>query len=162
MKRSKIFVITAALAAVLTSCNTTQSESNQNPTPSKNEEITANTVEIELSDNEIKVNGAPAETDPECDVYVGNNIIYYESGKDFTYGEGSDGDAHSAEAAAEHTVVSITQPGTYSISGSLSKGQIAIDLGDGAEEDPDAVVTLILNGTDVTCEVAPAIIFYRV
>ena len=37
-----------------------------------------------------------------------------------------------------------------------------MDLGEDAETDPDAVVTLILNGVDITCTVAPAIIFYRV
>ncbi|MBQ6696990.1 MAG: carbohydrate-binding domain-containing protein, partial [Lachnospiraceae bacterium] len=38
----------------------------------------------------------------------------------------------------------------------------AIDLGEGAKENPEAVVTLILNGVDITCEVAPAVIFYNV
>lgn len=37
-----------------------------------------------------------------------------------------------------------------------------MDLGEDAEEDPDAVVTLILNGVDITCTVAPAVIFYNV
>ena len=41
-------------------------------------------------------------------------------------------------------------------------GQIAVDLGEDAEEDPAAVVTLILNGVDITCTVAPAVIFYSV
>ena len=115
-----------------------------------------------MSDNGITVNGSPAGTDPEANVYVGNDIIYYESGKDFTYGEGTEQDAHSPQAAAEHTVVHIARPGTYRISGSLAKGQIAVDLGDDAEEDPEAVVTLILSGADITCRVAPAIIFYNV
>ena len=44
----------------------------------------------------------------------------------------------------------------------LSLGQIAVDLGDGAKKDPAAVVTLILNGVDITCQVAPAVIFYNV
>ena len=44
----------------------------------------------------------------------------------------------------------------------VSAGQVAVDLGEDAETDPDAVVTLILNGVDITCTVAPAIIFYRV
>ena len=41
-------------------------------------------------------------------------------------------------------------------------GQIAVDLGEDAKEDPEAVVTLVLNGVDITCEVAPAVIFYDV
>lgn len=39
---------------------------------------------------------------------------------------------------------------------------MAVNLGEDAEEDPNAVVTLILNGADITCTVAPAVIFYNV
>jgi len=162
MKPSKTLAAVLALMFMLTACSTAQTELNRNQTPPKDEETVADVVEITLSDDEIKVDGVLAESDAENDVYVENDIIYYESGKDFTYGEGTEEDAHSAEDAAEHTVVHITQPGTYSVSGLLSKGQIAVDLGDEAEDDPKAVVTLILNGTDITCEVAPAIIFYNV
>ena len=56
----------------------------------------------------------------------------------------------------------ITKPGRYILSGKLSAGQIAVDLGENAGEDPEAVVTLILNGVDITCTVAPAVIFYNV
>ena len=38
-------------------------------------------------------------------------------------------DDANAEEAARHTVVHITKPGTYRISGALSAGQIAVDLG---------------------------------
>lgn len=119
-------------------------------------------VEILLSDDEIRVDGAPAGTNAESGVYIANDIVYYEEGKDFTYGEGEPGEAHRAEAAAEHIVVHIAQPGTYSICGALSRGQIAVDLGEDAAEDPEAVVTLVLNGMDITCDVAPAVIFYNV
>lgn len=120
------------------------------------------TVVITLSDGQILVDGDPAGTDPEAAVYVANDIVYYEAGHDFTYGEGEKSDEHTADEAAAHTVVHITRPGTYSLSGNLSKGQIAVDLGDDAKKDPSAVVTLILNGVDITCEVAPAVIFYNV
>ena len=162
MRLSKVFAAALALVLMLAACSTTQIDSNQNPAPPKDGGTAVDAVEIRLSDNEITVNGMPAESNPENDVYIGNDIIYYEAGRDFTYGEGTEEDAHSTEAAAEHTVVHITQPGSYSISGSLAKGQIAVDLGDEAEEDPEAIVTLILNGTDISCEVAPAIIFYNV
>lgn len=91
-----------------------------------------------------------------------HDIVCYESGRDFTYGEGTEADEHTAEEAEAHTVVHITQPGTYALSGTLSAGQIAVDLGEDAEDDPAAVVTLILNGVDITCTVAPAVIFYNV
>ena len=116
---------------------------------------------ILLSDDGITVNGEAASTDDEQAVYLANDIIYYEEGHDFTYGEGTEADAHSKEEAAAHTVVHITEPGQYVLSGKLSRGQIAVDLGDGAKKKENAVVTLVLNGIDITCEVAPAVIFYN-
>ena len=95
-------------------------------------------------------------------VHFGNEIIYYKDGTDETYGEGEDHEKHSAEEAAAHTVVTITRPGTYRLTGKLSKGQIFVDLGEDAKRDPEAVVTLILDNVDITCTVAPAILFYRV
>ena len=86
----------------------------------------------------------------------------YLAGQGITYGAGSEADEHTQAEADAHTVVHITRSGTYRISGRLSAGQIAVDLGEGAEKDSSAVVTLILDGADVTCTVAPAIIFYRV
>ena len=61
-----------------------------------------------------------------------------------------------------YTVVRINAPGTYRLSGKLSAGQIAVDLGEGAKDDPNALVTLVLDGLDISCEAAPAIIFYHV
>jgi len=119
-------------------------------------------MSIELSDEVVKVDGETAPTDETAAVYTGAPIVYYESGHDFTYGEGTEADAHSAEEAAAHTVVTITRPGTYVLSGELSAGQVAVDLGEDAEDDPDAVVTLVLDGVWITCTVAPAIIFYNV
>ena len=95
-------------------------------------------------------------------VTLANDIIYYEEGHDASYGEGEKGEAHSADEAARHTVVHINAPGTYVLTGKLSAGQVAIDLGEDAENDPTAVVTLILDSVDITCTVAPAIIFYNV
>ncbi len=162
MKHVKAMVVIIALTLLLTACSTASVES-KNDTATKNDIQTEyNAVEIALSDNGIKVDGKSASKNSEDAVYTANDIIYYESGKDFTYGEGTEMDAHSKDEADAHTVVHITKAGAYSISGKLSKGQIAIDLGDGAKENPEAVVTLILNGADITCEVAPAVIFYNV
>lgn len=119
-------------------------------------------VSVVLSDEAIAVDGAPVSADPDAAVYVGAEIVYYHDGTDATYGEGTDAEKHDPQEAAAHTVVTITQPGTYRLSGALSKGQIAIDLGEDAKDDPDAVVTLILDNVDVTCTVAPALIFYNV
>lgn len=119
-------------------------------------------TKINLSDEKITVDGAEISEDGTKAVYAANDIIYYEEGKDFTYGEGTEKDAHSKSEADAHTVVHITKPGTYELSGTISKGQIAVDLGKESVEDPEAVVTLILNNLDITCTVAPAVIFYNV
>ena len=95
-------------------------------------------------------------------VRTGDEIIYYKNGTDGTYGEGEDHEKHSAEEAAAHTVVTVTRPGTYRLTGKLSHGQVFVDLGEDAKRDPEAVVTLILDNADITCTVAPAILFYRV
>ena len=136
------------------------------------EEITASSTEqtaliegavnIMLSDEEIMVDGKAISENAEDAVYAANDIVYYEEGKDFKYGEGTEADAHSKEEADAHTVIHITKPGTYAVSGKISAGQIAVDLGEEAEEDPEAVVTLILNGVDITNTVAPGVIFYNV
>ena len=122
----------------------------------------AGETSIVLSDSGVEVDGQAAPAGADAAVYVGADIVHYEDGRDETYGEGAEEDAHTAEEAAAHTVVTITQPGTYRVSGTLSLGQLAVDLGEDAEEDPEAVVTLILDGADITCTVAPAVIFYSV
>lgn len=125
------------------------------------EDIKADSV-IELSDSEILVDGEKASTDSSSAVYTGADIIYYEDGTDESYGAETEAEKHSAEEAAANTVVTITEPGTYEIKGTISNGQLAIDLGEDAEDDPNAVVTLVLDGVDINCSVAPAVIFYNV
>ena len=125
-----------------------------NPQPPATE-IPPDAVTIRLSDEGVEF---PAE----AGISIANDIIYYEEGHDESYGEGEPGEAHSAEEAAAHTVVHIRAPGTYVLTGKLSAGQIAVDLGEGAKDDPGAVVTLVLDNAEITCSVAPAILFYNV
>ncbi|MBR5217747.1 MAG: carbohydrate-binding domain-containing protein [Oscillospiraceae bacterium] len=146
------FAILLVLTLLLTGCEKTV----QGPAGN------AGSVVITLGEAQILVDGKTASTDPTAAVYTANDLVYYEEGKDFTYGEGTQADAHSAAEAAAHTVVHIAKAGTYRLCGTLPKGQIAVDLGEGAEDDPSAMVTLILDGVDITCEAAPAVIFYRV
>ena len=117
---------------------------------------------IVLSDDGVTVDGG-GETDA---VFVSHDIVYYEDKTAYEsgnpYGEGSAADMHTAGEAQAHTVVNITAPGAYRLSGTLSAGQIRIDLGEDAGADPDAVVELILDGADITCTVAPAILFLNV
>lgn len=118
--------------------------------------------EIVLSDDEITLDGQTLSEEDTGDVTISHDIVYYEEGQGAEYGEGTEADEHSAEDAQAHTVLTIRAAGTYRLSGTLSQGQIAVDLGDEAKDDPSAVVTLILDNVDVTCTVAPALIFYNV
>jgi len=122
-------------------------------------------VLICLSDSGITVNAQAAQTE-ESPVYLSRDIIYYEDRDTYDsgnpYGEGTQTDRHTAEEADAHIVVNITQPGRYRLTGQLSRGQIRVDLGEDAAKDPNAVVTLVLDHADITCEVAPAILFLNV
>ena len=152
MKSIKLILSLMICASVLSGC---KAESSLNKTYS-------DAVSILLSDNEIKVDDVVCDYDTSKAVYIANDIIYYEENKDFTYGEGSEKDAHSQDEADKHIVVHINEAGTYKLSGKLSYGQIAIDLGKEAKGDKNAVVNLVLDGIDINCDVAPAIIFYNV
>ena len=102
----------------------------------------------------------------EHSVLLSHDIVYYEDRETYEsglpYGEGESNERHSAAEAEAHTVVTITEPGAYRITGSLSAGQILVDLGEDAYSDPNAVVELILDNVDITCTVAPAILFLNV
>ena len=149
-KMKKIFACVLCLLLLLTGCG----DSNKKPE--------FDGVKINFSDKKITVDGSKITNDNTASVYSANDIVFYPEGKDFTYGEGTKDDEHSQSEADAHTVVHITKPGTYVLSGKLSSGQIAVDLGDDAKSDPNAVVTLVLNNADITCTVAPAVIFYNV
>ena len=119
-------------------------------------------TQITLSDDGIQVDGG-GETDA---VFTSHDIVYYEDRETYDsgnpYGEGETKDCHTAQEAMMHTVVNITKPGAYRVSGKLSAGQLRVDLGKDAPEDADAVVELILDNAHITCTVAPAILFLNV
>ena len=158
MKR--LTVILLALF-VLTGCATCEKPPMSSEAPARTTAETTkdtNEILIQLSDTDIKTKS--------LNIFASNDIIYYED-KDFyesgnPYGEGGDADKHSAEEAEKHIVVNITKPGAYRVTGKLSAGQIRVDLGEDAYDDPNAVVELILDNADITCTVAPAILFLNV
>ena len=61
------------------------------------------------------------------------------------------------EEANKYVVLHINKPGIYILEGSF-KGQINVDLGEDAFDDPSAIVTFVLNNVNVECGVAPAFI----
>ena len=162
-KRATAVLAAAVITLSLSACGTGTATSAAGSSPA--EEVSAayeGERSLVLSDDQVTLDGLAIAEEDAGDVTVSPDIVYYEPGQGSDYGEGAEADEHDAEEAQAHTVVTIRSAGTYRLSGTLSQGQIAIDLGDDAEDDPDAVVTLILDGVDVTCTVAPALIFYNV
>ncbi len=169
-KQLKKLLLMTCILTLLTGCNSSNgnadsdnvSQSTDTENAVTEERTFENATVIQLSDETITVDGNAISNDAKNAVYAANDIVFYLEGQDFTYGEGTEADAHSQKEADAHTVVHITKPGRYVLSGKLSAGQIAVDLGEDAEDDPEAVVTLILNGVDINCSVAPAVIYYNV
>lgn len=130
------------------------------------EQAASDEVSITFSDSGIKVGGKDISLDEDERVYLAHDVVYYEDRDEYDsgnpYGEGTDDERHSAEDAAAVSVVHITQAGTYRLAGSISAGQVWVDLGKDAAEDASAKVTLVLDNLDITCDVAPAVVFRRV
>lgn len=169
MKKLSILSIILCLVLLMSACvakseeSTPETDASSVTTEAATEVLVDDGIcDIILADSGILVEGNPASDESSETVYTARDIIYYEDNKDLTYGAGDVADAHSKQEADEHTVVHITKAGVYRLTGKLSKGQVAIDLGKDAKDNSDAVVTLILDGVDITCEVAPAVIFYNV
>ena len=146
-------LFTAAMLS-LAGCATDDDISQTDP----NLALTPGETLISLSDNAVLVEGEPVSQSSTVSVYEGADIIYYEAGRGEGYGEGTTADEHTAQEADAHTVLTITSPGTYRATGTLSQGQLVVDLGQEARENPEARVTLILDDVDLTCTVAPAIL----
>ncbi len=123
-------------------------------------------VAIVFSGDSIMVDGTAISEDESEHVYLAHDVVYYEDRDEYDsgnpYGEGSDDERHSAEDAAAVSVVHIGAAGTYRLSGSIDAGQVWVDLGDDAAEDESAKVTLVFDGLDITCGVAPAVVFHNV
>lgn len=96
-------------------------------------------LKIQLSDSGITVDGKEIEEDATLPVYQATNIETHE-------------DVAEDLKNLENTVVTIAASGTYRFSGTLTDGQILVD----AKEND--VVTIILDGVDLSCRTAPAIL----
>ena len=77
-------------------------------------------VMIELSNSEILVNGEKISKDPDAAVYAANDIIFYLENQGIEYGDGKKKDEHSQIEGDAHTVVHITEPGVYELTGIMA------------------------------------------
>jgi len=157
------------MAASLTGCggaNQSAPQSSQPEEPAAEQSAEEGVIDISFAGQTVLVDGQPAASSADAPVYTSNDIIYYQDRVTYdngnAYGEGEEWERHTQQQAQEHTVVNIAQPGTYRLQGQLTKGQVRVDLGKEASTDPNAVVTLIFDGADITCEVAPAVLFMNV
>lgn len=165
MKKYLSVLLSAALICVLLAgCATSGAVESTGllTQPSETDPAQTGEICITLEGNAFSVQG----DDNGTAVYPSWDILYYEDREFYDsgnlYGSGDASDRHDAAEAAAHLVVNITAPGTYRLSGALTLGQIRVDLGSSAAEDPDALVTLILDGADITCTVGPCILFRNV
>ena len=108
--QTPLSLLLAALLAVAPAC-----AADSSPDP-------ADITTITLSDSQVQINDVAISHNPEAAVYVGADIVYYHDGTDESYGQGTDAEKHSAEEAAVHTVVTITKPGTYRLTGTRLQG----------------------------------------
>ena len=169
MKRWLAIAVAAML--LLTACGNSAGRETEAPTyetayPTEETAVPTDPVlEGEITDIFLQGTDAAVEGN-QAGIYLSNDIIYYEDRDTYEsgnpYGEGEAHERHSAQEAAAHLVVNITQPGNYRVSGDLELGQIRVDLGEDAYENPEAVVNLILDGANIRCTVAPAILFLNV
>ena len=96
---------------------------------------------IVLSNDGITVDGTAISNSTSAAVYASKKIEIHE-------------DVVEELKDVENTVITITEAGTYRISGTATDAQIAV------KADESNSVTLILDGVDITCRTAPAIIVY--
>ena len=115
-------------------------------------------TQITLNGDAVDVSGDGVSLSKDIEYY--QDLTAYESGN--PYGEGEQWERHTQEEAAAHLVVNIKKPGAYLVKGTLTKGQIRVDLGEDAYGDSAQVVELILEDASITCTVGPAVLFRNV
>ena len=153
MKKSKMFFGLLLAAVILSSCvsgssvegdtNTTQAGENSEVAETNGTATEKNTDETQIimSDTGITVNGTAISENQNQAIYVSKKIE--------THSEVADGLEN-----VENTVITITQSGTYRFSGVINDAQIAVKASDNDS------VNIILDGVDITCRTAPALLIY--
>lgn len=140
---------------------------NKEPTTTEVSQITEPIMAyIDFRDDEIRVNEELITQDSTNSVYLSNDIIYRIKGMEASLGhgyiKGKMSDTQNVEEVQSIKVINITSPGVYQLTGNLLDGQINVDLGQSAKNNPEAKVVLILDNATVRCHTAPAIVFQNV
>ena len=104
----------------------------------------SSTTVISLSDSKITVNGETISTDTNSCVYLSNKM---DNG-------GTSTDATSSNIEISN-IININSAGTYEFSGTLTDGQISVNVNNIVGE-----VRIVLNNVNITCKNAPAIFVY--
>ena len=104
----------------------------------------SSTTVILLSDSKITVNGEAISTDTSSNVYLSNKM---DNG-------GTSNDATSSNIEISN-IININSAGTYEFSGTLTDGQISVNVNNIVGE-----VRIVLNNVNITCKNAPAIFVY--
>ena len=110
MRKLKVMTVLLALAVLMTACAGKKGGKDET-TVGEDTPLLLDCTEIAIDESNVTVNSEKADGDTAKAVYIANDIVYYESGKDFTYGEGNADDAHAKEEADSHTVIHISKPG---------------------------------------------------
>lgn len=96
-------------------------------------------TKIQLSDDEITIDGQIISQDTSQAVYITSEIETHD-------------DVTESNKDIANTVIHITESGSYQLSGNISDAQIRITA-------PEKEVELILNNVNINCQTAPAILF---
>ena len=120
----------AALTLSLAACGQSTSSSPAQSTSSAQTSGADEEQTLVLSQDQVTLNGQEVAEGDSGAVTLSHDIVYYQEGQGSEYGEGTAADEHSAEEADAHLVVTIREAGTYRVSGELTQGQLAGDLGE--------------------------------
>lgn len=106
---------------------------------------TSSTTYVNLSDENITVNGSAISENISENIYLSNS----------TNNGGTTNEAKEANVEIEN-IINISKSGTYEFTGELSEGQISVNA-----NEINGDVIIVLNNATITCKKAPAIIVYN-
>lgn len=106
---------------------------------------TSSTTYVNLSDENITVNGSAISENTSENIYLSNS----------TNNGGTTNETKEANVEIEN-IINISKSGTYEFTGELSEGQISVNA-----NEINGDVIIVLNNATITCKKAPAIIVYN-